>query len=252
MARRKHIRLLTPATADMTSRLEDVRDLERTDLIISQVSIPYGPASVESEFDEILAAPPIISRAVEAEKEGVDAVIIDCMSDPGLESARECVRIPVMGPRMICAHVASMLGHRFSVISIKSRVRPRMERHLAAYGLYGQLASVRAVDLSVADAVSDDGRDILHRRIVEEAIGAVEQDKADVIVVGCTGFFGCERIVRNALEAAGYSGVPVLNPIRTAIAVTAALLDVQLTHSLKAYPKPPVKKYRHEHFSGAT
>lgn len=239
MAQQKHIRLLTPAIGDMASRLEDVKDLERDDLKITQAGILFGPASVESEFDEALAASPIVNRAVEAEREGVDAVIVDCMSDPGLEAARECVRIPVMGPRLVCAHVATMLGHRFSFISVKSRTRPRIERHLTAYGLHGHLASVRAVDLSVLDAISYEGRNILHKRIIEEAISAVEQDKADVIIVGCTGFFGCEKVVAHALETAGHTGIPVLNPMRTTITVTAALLDVGVTHSLKAYPFTP-------------
>ncbi len=237
----KHIRLLTPVTGDVSFRLKDVEDLQHDGLKISQRGIVCGPPSVECEFDEALAAPYIVAQAMEAEKEGVDAVIVDCMSDPGLEAARECVRIPVLGPRMTCAHIASMLGHRFSIISVKSRVRPRVERHLASYGLMGHLASVRAVDLSVLEA-SGGKTDRLHKRIVEEAIGAIEKDKADVIIVGCTAFFGCEKIVGKALEEKGYHGIPVLNPIRTTIAVAASLLKVGLTHSLATYPLPPVKK----------
>ena len=37
-------------------------------------------------------------RVAQAEREGYDAVILHCCSDPGLAEARRKVRIPVVGP----------------------------------------------------------------------------------------------------------------------------------------------------------
>ncbi|MBW7835949.1 MAG: aspartate/glutamate racemase family protein [Sphingomonadales bacterium] len=257
MAKFKHIRLLTPVYNDVSIRLQDVENLQRRDLMISQTGIPVGTPSVECEFDEALAAPYIVGRAMEAEqnnkainenqqasdeerKQIVDALIVDCMSDPGLQAARETVSIPVFGPREVCMHIAAMLGHRFSYIGIKSRNRPRIERHAATYGLLHHIASVRAVDLSVTD-VTQGGQHKLHERIVEESIAAVEQDGADIILIGCTAFFGCEKIVGKALLDKGHD-IPVINPIRTTIAYVAGLLDLGLSHSRRTYPFPPIKK----------
>ncbi|MDA5193244.1 aspartate/glutamate racemase family protein [Govanella unica] len=240
MPKFKHIRLLSPVYSDISYRLEDVKDLERDDLKISQTGIPTGVPSVECDFDEALCSPYIVGRAIEAEREGVDAVIVDCMSDPGLAAARESVSIPVFGPRETCMHLAAMLGHSFSFIGIQSRTRPRMERHAKANGLRQHLASVRGVDLSVTDLLHDDGKK-LHERIIEESFKAVTEDGAAVILIGCTAFFGCEKIVGKALLEMGYD-IPVINPIRTTVSYAASMLDLGLSHSRKTYPFPPEKK----------
>ncbi|MCP4321048.1 MAG: hydrogenase expression protein HupH, partial [Alteromonadales bacterium] len=39
-----------------------------------------------------------IKQAIKAERAGADAIIIDCMGDPGLNACREAVSIPVIGP----------------------------------------------------------------------------------------------------------------------------------------------------------
>lgn len=236
----KKILVLAPVINDQPNR-SDVTDLERDDLKVTMQDISCGPVSVESDFDDVLAAPYIVDRVMSAERAGYHAVVLDCMADPGLNAARECVRIPVLGPRMVCAHVAATLGRRFSFICVKSRSRPRFESHVAEYGLINRLASIRAVDLDVKSVLDGDTA-ALHKRIVAESLAAVEVDGADVVIVGCTAFYGCEKTVGAALAAAGHRGIPVLNPIRTTITYAAALLDAGLTHSLRTYPAPPQKK----------
>jgi len=65
---------------------------------VSVISLLEGPSLVRSLHEAALAAPGTVSRIAEAEGEGVDAVISDCMTDPGVEAAREVVSIPVIGP----------------------------------------------------------------------------------------------------------------------------------------------------------
>ena len=43
-----------------------------------------------------------------AEAEGMDAVIIDCMADPGLDPARELASIPIIGPAQAAMHLAAL------------------------------------------------------------------------------------------------------------------------------------------------
>mgnify|MGYP003320815669 CR=1 FL=1 len=49
------------------------------------------------------------------------------MGDPGLQGARECVSIPVIGPCETAMHFASMLGHKFSVLTVLERTVPLIE-----------------------------------------------------------------------------------------------------------------------------
>ncbi|MDI7276270.1 MAG: aspartate/glutamate racemase family protein, partial [Anaerolineae bacterium] len=94
---------------------------------VSVVSLEWGTDAIEVRADDAWAAPGVLSRAIEAEREGIDAVIIGCMDDPGLHAAREAVRIPVVGPAEASMHLAAMLAHRFSIITTRSEDIPAVE-----------------------------------------------------------------------------------------------------------------------------
>jgi allantoin racemase len=87
--------------------------------------------------------------------------------------------------------------------------------------------------------VLDIGRDLaaLNAALQREAIAAVKEDHADVIVLGCTGFLGCAGAIRQALLTAGLD-VPVIDPIPLAVHVADALVKSGLSHSKHAYPAP--------------
>ena len=217
------VRVVTPITTWGFRDKSEFRALERPGLTISHVEIETGPASIECEYDEALAVPGTIAKIVEAEREGCDAVVIDCMGDPGMFPGRECVSIPVVGPCEAAMHVASMLGHTFSVLTVLKRLRAQFEHQAQIYGVREKLASVRTKEA-----------------LVEEAVRAVEDDGADAIIFGCTGMLGCAEAVRQGLLARGYD-VPVVDPIPWAIKTAASLVDAGLSHSKITYEQPPSK-----------
>jgi allantoin racemase len=236
-----HIELITPIITEGIRTLDEVRPFEREDLRITQCLIENGPASIESEFDEALCVPDTIRRAIEAERRGANAIIIDCMGDPGLAACREVVTIPVVGPAQTAMHVASLLGHRFSFITVLERLKTVIDKLVAGYGLNDTYASFRAVDIPVLHI----GKDLsaLQASLAREAVAAVKEDGADAIVLGCTGFLGCAGGMRKALLAAGYD-VPVIDPIPLAVQMADALVKTGLTHSKRAYPFPGKKKIK--------
>jgi allantoin racemase len=95
---KKHIRVVTPIATKGSWRSVDQKVLEGPGHEISVAEIDSDPASIECEFDEMLAVPHTVAKIIAAEREGVDAVVLDCMGDPGLKAGREAVRIPVLGP----------------------------------------------------------------------------------------------------------------------------------------------------------
>src|ERR1044071_40436 len=121
------LRVVTPITTRGFMCAENFSSLVRPDTELSHVELEHGPASIESEYDEMLAAPQTVARISEAERDGMDAVIINCMGDPGMMAGREVVSIPVIGPCEATMHVASMLGHTFSVITVLEYLRPIFE-----------------------------------------------------------------------------------------------------------------------------
>ncbi len=233
-----NVRVVTPITTWGFRDSSEFRALERPGLEISHVEIETGPASIECEYDEALAVPGTIARIVEAERDGCDAVVIDCMGDPGMLPGRECVSIPVVGPCEAAMHAASMLGHTFSVVTVLKRLRPQFEHQAQIYGLREKLASVRSVSIPVLDLEQDLGR--TKAALAEEAVKAVEEDGADAIVFGCTGMLGCARAVRDGLLARGYD-VPVIDPVPWAVKLAASLVESELSHSKITYERPPAK-----------
>jgi allantoin racemase len=212
--------------------------LESPGVVVSHAEIDTGPGSIESEFEAAMAVPGTVAKIIAAERDGVDAVVIDCMGDPGLRPSREIVSIPVIGPGQTGMLIAAMLGHTFSVVTVLRRLRPSFENTAALAGLSGKLASVRAVDIPVLALEAD--LDRTRRLLVDEAAKAVEQDGAEAILFGCTGLLGCAAAVREGLLARGID-LPVIDPIPNAVAVAAAMARLGLAQSKRTYPAPPAK-----------
>lgn len=238
MERQVHVRIVSPITTAGFRREDAVKALEAPGLTVSATQISRGPGSIESEYETAMAVPDTVAKIVEAERDGVDACIIDCMGDPGLRPAREAVTIPVLGPCQTGMHVAAMLGHKFSVLTVLPRLIPQFENAAALAGLSSRLASVRSLDIPVLALEDDLGA--TQAALVEEAQKAVEQEGAHAVVFGCTGLMGCAAGLRAGLLARGID-IPVIDPIPTAVNIAAALVRSNLSHSALTFPLPPVK-----------
>jgi allantoin racemase len=161
------------------------------------------------------------------------------MGDPGLQAARELVSVPVLGPGQTSMHLASMLGHRFSILTVLDELVSVDEEKAATYGIAGRLASVRAVGIPVLDLEGNE--DKLITALTEQGVRAVRDDGAHVLILGCTGMLGAAARLRAGLAASGVHGIPVIDPIPATLHTAAALAGSGLTHSKRTYPQPPPK-----------
>ncbi len=235
------IRVIAPVTTQtfVADTVEVYREAARPDTEISVVGLDRGPASIESDYEEALAVPDVLAKARAAEKEGMDAVVIDCMADPGVDAARELLTIPVVGPAQASMHLAAMLAHKFSLIGIMERDIPIFHRLFVKFGLEGKVASVRVVNIPVLELDGDPAR--LTEAVVEASLQAVKEDGAHVVVLGCTGMKGVARTASEELAARGYA-VPIINPSVVALKLAESLVDMGLAHSKRTYPPPPPKE----------
>ncbi|POF32166.1 aspartate/glutamate racemase family protein [Roseibium marinum] len=238
MHQQVHVRIISPITTTGFRTDIDIKSLEAPGLVVSATQISKGPGSIESEYEGAMAAPDTIARIIEAEREGVDACVIDCMGDPGLKPSREAVTIPVLGPCNTSMHVAAMLGHKFSVVTVMRRLLAQFENAAALAGLSTRMASARSVDIPVLDLEKD--MEATRAALIEEARKAVEIDGAHAVIFGCTGLFGCAAAVRQGLLGHGID-IPVIDPIPTAVNTAAALVRSHLSHSAHTFPLPPRK-----------
>ncbi|MGI9418805.1 MAG: aspartate/glutamate racemase family protein [Geminicoccaceae bacterium] len=202
---------------------------------ISSVFLENGPGSVESAVDEALAAPGVIDAALRAERDGADAVVIDCMLDPGLDAARESVSIPVIGCGEASMSAAAKAG-AFSVITVLDRQARAFCELARRYGLADHLRSVRGIGVPVLALES--AREESITATLAESKAAVQEDGAAAIVFGCTGMLGFAQPVADGL---GHTS-PVIDPLPHAtLTAHKAVLAGERTDKA-VYPSPEPKR----------
>ena len=192
-----------------------------------------GPAAIESAHDAGLVMPELIRLAPLAEKRGFSAIVIGCYSDPGLDALRELLTIPVIGPGAASLHLAAQLGTRICVLTPSGRGYGRVAARLRALGIAPLLASVRGIGLSVMDLAKQTPGAL--DKAAEAARIAVEQDGADVLVLGCMSMAFLPGICEDLGKRVG---VPVVNPVIAALKTAEAVAGMKLSHSKAAWPLP--------------
>ncbi len=233
------IMVINPNTSEsMTNHLrEELEHIKRSDTELVVVCPDKGPETIESAYDEAHAIPPTLELVKKANREGYDAVILACFSDPGLEASKEVSEIPIIGIEESTLHVASMLGARFSIMTPRRQRIANRKEHVHMRGMDHFLASVRSLDLSVAETDADPEK--TKKRILQVAKAAAEEDGAEVIILGCAGMAGYAPEMESKL------GVKVLDPSAVALKVAEAMVDLGLKHSkMGLFAAPPQKKFK--------
>lgn len=197
------------------------------------VPVRNGSTAGQGHYGSLITEMYVTEAGLRAEEEGYDAVVIDTVSDAGLYPLRTRLTIPVIGPGLVSYAVAIMLGKRFSIITMWERWRHLYERNLDTYRLWEKCASIRSVDVPPdIEALFEGKEDELLPRIAGEAQKAIEEDGADVILLGSTTMHQAGEYLSEHLDAT------VVNPGPVAIKITEALLQLGLSHSKAAFPTP--------------
>lgn len=232
-------------TVDDRKKLaREIKEETNNLVIVDVVSLEKGTTSIEGSYDEALNVFNILQKVGWAEKEGCNAVILDCFGDPGLDSAREISNIPIIGANQSAIHLASQLAGRFSVINILPELEYHVRSLIMKYGLIQNLASIRTVNIPVLDLEGD--ADLTLERIVKEAQKAALEDSACAIVLGCTGMSSLAKSVERRLKELNLN-LPVIEPLRAAIYTAISVVLMRVSHSKRAYMKPR-EKYRNIDF----
>jgi allantoin racemase len=233
------IMVINPNTSvSMTDHIRHaLTAIKRTDTDLAVVCPETGPETIESAYDEAHAIPPTLELVKKANQDCFDAIVIACFSDPGLRAAREISDIPVVGIEEASLHVAAMLGARFSIMTPRQERIPAKQKEVQECGMAHFLASVRSLDLTVAETDSDPER--TKQRIMEEAQKAVQADGAEVIILGCAGMSGY------ASEIEANLNIKVIDPAAVGLKIAEAAVDLGLSHSkIGFYAAPPPKHFK--------
>jgi allantoin racemase len=217
----------------------DGRELFRRKKILNSIAsekfefdvkaVSEGPEAIESVYDESMCIPPLLKLLKNYEKD-FDGVIIGCYGDPGIEAAREILNIPVVGPGESSMVFATLLGRRFSVVTVLESVFPIIESVAVRVGVSKKMVSVRDANMRVLELGNDTEKS--RRKIEEAALRAIKEDGVDTIILGCMSeaFLGLDKLLSEKLE------IPIVNPVVSSVKVAESMISSGYLHSRIAYP----------------
>ncbi|MHC1720739.1 MAG: aspartate/glutamate racemase family protein [Clostridiaceae bacterium] len=183
-----------------------------------------APVYIDTYLDAALAQPGMI-QTVRENEDKYDAFVVACHCDPNLDLLKEITTKPVVGIGEASMKMASMIGHSFSVVSTGNRSTPNKLALIHKYHLDGYAASVRSPG---ENNVGCDSCDLF----MDAAKRAIEEDMAEVIVLGCAGMCGLPKLMQAEL------GVPVLDGVVCALIIASGMVKANITTSKKRRYSP--------------
>lgn len=207
-----------------------MRPALRDDTQLEQRFLPRSGNFTRSLYAEHLNSVHIVEAALQAERDGFDAVFIGCWNDPLME-AREVLDIPIGSVSEQSMLAAMAMGRRFAVVTVSDKTTVAIENDINAYNFNDRaiVRPVRSIEpfsdgALLLSTVNDPYQDFIPR--FEAAARDCIRDGADTILVGCA-YYG------PLLRAAGYTeipgtGVPVVDSTTVAIKYTEAMADISL------------------------
>jgi allantoin racemase len=203
---------------EMTAAIErSARNFAAGDFEVDCLATPGAPRFIETYEDQLKAAPGMV-RLLCGQHDRYNAFIVACHCDPNLDAMKEISRKPVVGIGEASMRIAAMLGHRFSILSATSHSIPGKGDLVRKYHLEGMLASIRTPGLE-DDSAGD------QERYLQAARRAVQEDGAEVIVLGCAGMTGLDKAIQERL------GIPALDGVVCALILAFGLVKYGVSTS---------------------
>ena len=214
-------------TASMTTKIgAAARAVARPDTEIVATNSQNGPASIQGFLDVATCVPGLLAEVVR--HPDVDAIVVACFDDTGVDAVRTMVSVPVLGIGEAAYHADSMISTKFSVITTLLRSVPGLENNLMRYGLAQKCVRVRATDIPVLKL--EEGDHATLSKIRSEIREAIEQDKAEAIVLGCAGM--SDLMTQLSEEF----GLPIIDGVAAGVTFAEALVNNSLkTSKVGAY-----------------
>ncbi len=243
------IRVLFPGSLDEAKPvrlLEDLIPWQDDGVQISFSTNSMGPFSCASELDNALAAGTLAFAARRAEKEGVDAIVIETAGDTGLAACREAVSIPVIGLSDVSIRIAQMLGRKFGLITAARWHGYALERVMHTNMTWNcQYVGFRHSGLK--PFLTDKPSEAQFLASIVNLIKQLVLQDADTIVFGGSYFLGIKEAIQTLLDHEGCGNITLIEQLPLAIRFARMMVDSRLCQNKKIYATPkeytPAKGY---------
>jgi allantoin racemase len=190
-------------------------------------------------YDAALLEIYVIEAGLAAEDEGYDAVVIDTMSDSGMDVLRSRLEIPVVGQGTASLLAGALVGKRLCFLVYVPENRFIVEKVIAAHKLEGRCTPVRSLDLIPDfERLMDHEFEAQLDRMEAVSRAAMEEDFADTIVLGSGTMYQAAAPLQARL------GIPVIDPAAVTLKLAESMVQLGLAQSKRAYPSPPILQDR--------
>ncbi|MEI8632804.1 aspartate/glutamate racemase family protein [Vibrio sp. PP-XX7] len=141
-------------------------------------------------------------------------ILLPVLGDPALDAAREIAQAPVLGIAEAAFHCATLISHRFAIVTTMTRTIATAEHLLNRYGFAAQCSGIYASDIPVLalEAISPS----VYQQLYQDCKTAIAQG-AETIVLGCGGMAQLADELRSQLH------VPVIDGVRAAVKLAESL-----------------------------
>ena len=202
---------------------------------------------------EFRCAQQLIRNAIQAEREGYDAVVIGHFQEPGLNEAKATVDIPVIGLGESSMLYACQLGRKIGLVTIDDVFIPWHEDQAIRYGLEKRVVGVRAINTNLDEFMrafaTEEGYRIVIDRFREQVAPLVKGGIDVVIPAG-----GLPMLLLSREKGFTVGGAPVVNGIPIAVKMAEVAVQLRQFNGLGVsrasnFAKPPAQAV--EEFLGA-
>lgn len=141
----KQVLVINPNTrADMTAMVADAARLAWPGVGVRTATGRFGGLYIASRAAFAIAGHATLDAYAE-HGEGVDAVLLACFGDPGLDALREIAPVPVIGLVEAAALEASAGGARYAIVTGGLRWGPMLEEMVRLRRLDATLAGIHTI-----------------------------------------------------------------------------------------------------------
>jgi Asp/Glu/hydantoin racemase len=205
------IRAITPirvSEAELARRQARYRALSPPGIEVELVNPPDRPrvpGRLDSARDIRVSEELVIEEALRTDPARHDAVLPDCVLDPGLDRLERESPVPAFGILKLSAGLLVSLGHRFAAFTRNRPIGEELRDRLEAYGFLPHFDRVEVLDLTFEAIADDEG----WNEALREAGQRFSGSSTTAVVNGCSAV---------ELRPSSGSTVAVVDPTRLALA----------------------------------
>ena len=160
------------------------------------------PRALETAADVAASSRLVAEAALACDPSEWDALMPDCVLDPGIDRLERAAAVPVFGMLRLCAGFLAACGRRFAAVTRNRAIGDELVERIRHEGLEPAFVRLVVLDLDFA-AIADDAA-------WGAALAGAEDEAAEAgagaLINGCS-----------AVELRGAARIPTLDPTRLAL-----------------------------------